>query len=339
MKKKVLAAILAGVMCLSMIACGKTDKAETTSEAKTEEAVEEASEDVTEDEALSEEEDVILTADTIDKYFGFKYAKTAPDAMSGVSFEGTDKVSEEVTSVKAPVIPMRYGDAIGVDANNEGADEISNALMSKLCISMHDELYYDQLLPEDQAIYEILQNQLCIDFSGGWDVFDTMYFPDTMQETHAALVELNAKYKAIFEDNAFYIRNGYAYIMMPNATAETLNSLSYQFHIAHANMSDTYISSFDSEITAAHINFKATEKHYYDPVTTTAGGGLITADSLLTDVVDAVAPTSGTINDKNQIELTWECENGTVVTATFDQTTLQVLFVDVTSADAPVTEN
>ena len=92
MKRKILTMMLCCTMAFSLAACGSKQEepvnAEVNEQSEEKDEAEEAQETVKEEEPVSEPEveepeQVELTADTIDKYFGFEYADVADDAITG----------------------------------------------------------------------------------------------------------------------------------------------------------------------------------------------------------------------------------------------------------------
>lgn len=113
MKKKLLAIVLSATMVLSLAACGnaktETKVAEPEKETATDVTDEEpeTAEEAEEPETTEEPEEVdvtTLTADNIDKYYGFKYATTAPDSMAAFSI---DQTGEGMTYIHASSFPVK----------------------------------------------------------------------------------------------------------------------------------------------------------------------------------------------------------------------------------------
>ena len=124
MKNKILTLSLGLTMIFSLAACGsKTDEpkeAAGTSVSKQEEAKQ-----TTETEATKLEEEpeqVKLTADTIDKYFGFKYTDVADDAITGFTLKVDQAYGTETLNVNH--VPMKYSES-GCPLINELADRIN----------------------------------------------------------------------------------------------------------------------------------------------------------------------------------------------------------------------
>ena len=104
MKKKILTLMLSAVMVFALAACGSNEEPAAETEASIEETTEPASE--SSESASEEPEQVELTADTIDKYFGFEYADTADEAISGFSVEIEQPYGTEV--IGASKVPVAY---------------------------------------------------------------------------------------------------------------------------------------------------------------------------------------------------------------------------------------
>ena len=82
MKKKILTLMLSAVMVFSLAACGSKEEPVAETEASSEEETTEQVSEPSESE-IEEPEQVELTADTIDKYFGFEYTDVADDSVTG----------------------------------------------------------------------------------------------------------------------------------------------------------------------------------------------------------------------------------------------------------------
>ena len=121
MKKKILTLMLSAVMVFSLAACGSKEEPVAETEASSEEETTEQVSEPSEPE-IEEPEQVELTADTIDKYFGFEYTDVADDSVTG--FELTVTESYGTATVKAPSVPVRYSDA--ATSTTELAQTIQN---------------------------------------------------------------------------------------------------------------------------------------------------------------------------------------------------------------------
>lgn len=130
MKRKVLTMMLCCTMAFSLAACGGKQEepvnAEVNEQSEEKDEAEEAQETVKEEEPVTEPEieepeQVELTADTIDKYFGFEYADVADDAITGFSFTNDADYGNSV--IEIGLLPAAYTDTTAPDLTQVQRDD------------------------------------------------------------------------------------------------------------------------------------------------------------------------------------------------------------------------
>ena len=111
--------LLCCTMAFSLAACGSKQEEPANTEVneqsdeKEEEDTKSVEEEPTPEPEVEEPEQVELTADTIDKYFGFEYADVADDAITGFSFTNDADYGNSVIEISS--LPAAYTDTTAPD--------------------------------------------------------------------------------------------------------------------------------------------------------------------------------------------------------------------------------
>lgn len=313
MKRKILTMMLCCTMALSLAACGSKQEEPVNAEAteqseekdEAQETVKEEEEPVAEPEA-EEPEQVELTADTIDKYFGFEYADVADDAITGFSFTNDAEYGNSTIEINS--LPAAYADTTAPDLT-----QVEDVLhIDSQSFKPYTTIQPDLGIWHNDGKYTILKDNIAIygDIDGTNTLDGTEFACDTRIRDY------------LVEQNIPAVNNDYA-VLVPGQVLDTIpngaNLLIY-------NDSDDYVSVMDGTFVGLSMNF-------YDKDLTVAGD--ITAESTIEDVVAKYAPSSGTIADNGAIILTWNTASGTVVEITFSANENKALSVKMISADMP----
>lgn len=315
MKRKILTMMLCCTMAFSLAACGGKQEepvnAEVNEQSEEKDEAEEAQETVKEEEPVAEPEveepeQVELTADTIDKYFGFEYANVAEDSITGFSFTNDADYGNSVIEVGS--LPAAYTDTTAPDLT-----QVEDVLhVDSQSFKPYTTIQPDLGIWHNDGKYTILKDNIAIygDIDGTNTLDGTEFAYDTRIRDY------------LVEQNIPAVNNDYA-VLVPGQVLDTIpngaNLLIY-------NDSDDYVSVMDGTFVGLSMNF-------YDKDLTVAGD--ITAESTIEDVVAKHAPSSGTIADNGAIILTWNTASGTVVEITFSANENKALSVKMISADMP----
>lgn len=326
MRKKLLTVTLTIFMALSLAACGNdkkdSDEADAMKTEAEETTVEESAEETSVKEAVEEPEVVELTADTVDKYYGFEYAATAPDSMSGFSIV-CESDNEYFTS---PTVPAKLS-AVTASAfdNNNSEDRICGGLFIGWDFSgkyFTDGLRVGScrwLVDNPETIMSGMNCEMLDPGQPTWIVSDYEH-PTALKETFELLENVHYDPKESGELE-------YYTVLSPYEIREVLGK--YDQIIEVTNYSDQWAFG-DCEVTAFSYRIAKENDSYCSVLTTIADS--ITVESKLADVVAANAPTSGTLDNSGNVVLTWLTESGTTVDITFDATTEQPILVSVAAA-------
>lgn len=330
MKKKFLTVLLCVSMALSLAACGSKEepsnvKEEQEQEEKEEKEKKEERADVEEPEKepVEEiEEQVELTADTIDKYFGFEYTATADDKMSG--FEITVNQPYGTETVKTPIVPAVYS-ASGSPSTDDlapkateyyNSDDFQNTGKS-LSLNPFVTLY------NNSKQYVWAQGTSgqgkIVDMSG-----KLLYIESSLDPTSEYNWTVDNNLPCSEYTDAYATELMYP-IMQPKSVMNILDKYT-SAAVLVMNPSDDYARIDDCQITGFTANFAST-----DVAITVAD--TITADSTIADVVAKYAPSEGTMLDNGAIVLTWNTVSGATVEMTFDAYEQKVVSVKILTAD------
>lgn len=335
MRKKLLIVTLTIFMALSLIACSgdkkdsdetdamKTAVEETTVEKSTEETVvDESTEETSVEETVEEPEVVELTADTIDKYYGFEYAATAPDSMSGFSIV-CESENEYFTS---PTVPAKLSvvTASAFD-NNNSEDGLCGGIFTGW--NFNGKYFTDGLrvgscrwlVDDPQTCMSGMNCEMLDPGQSTWIVSDYEH-PTALKETFELLENVHHDPKDSGELE-------YYTVLSPYEIREIISE--YDQNIEVTNYSDQWAFG-DCEVTAFSYSISKENDSYCNTLTTVADS--ITVNSKLADAVAANAPTSGTLDTSGNVVLTWLTESGTTVDITFDVTTEQPILVSIVAA-------
>ena len=315
MKRKILTMMLCCTMVLSLAACGSKQEepvnAKATEQSEEKDEVDDAQETVKEEEEpvaepeAEEPEQVELTADTIDKYFGFEYADVADDAITGISFEIPYKLDGEDTSavVYVPSVPCKYSEA----EHPVVCKEIKN---------------YRPGVSVDPYGVGLTSNNISLD-TGKAVLDQSVETPLDPAKVVNTITSMGVPYVDVSDYEHVYP------IMMPRTVANAYNQPNNYSAFIITNTSDEYISLDEAQITGFMTSFSDSGSAY---VNTVVANG-ITGNSTVQDAAKVVAPTGGTMLDNGAIVLTWVTASGTTVEITFAKDTYKALSLKVLSAD------
>ncbi len=322
MKKKVLTMMLCFTMAFSLAACGSKQEepvnAETNeqSDEKEEEDTKSAEEEPTPEPEAEEPEQVELTADTIDKYFGFEYADVADDAITGFSFTNDAEYGNSTIEINS--LPAAYADTTAPDLTQ---------ITTSGPLDMHDvaafvpykNFYEGWEMPfEYGGNYTILKDEIAI-----YGAIASGRNPIDSTDGARSLELLNYLKEGDFPNFVHENYNYYA-ILLPGEVLDTIPAKGADLLIY--NDSDDFVSVMDGTFVGLSMNFNQMDL---------AVAGDITDESAIGDVVTKYAPSAGTITDNGSIVLTWNTASGTVVEITFAADTYKAVSVKMISADIP----
>lgn len=313
MKKKILTLLLSTVMIFSLAACGSKEEPVAETEASSEETTEQASE--SSEPEPEEPEHVELTADTIDKYFGFKYTDVADEAITG--FTVTTKQGYGTATLNVARVPMAYSEAdcpsmeefakdwneyLSKDENNSAAPYFMpfTNIHSKMG-NVWNQFYYVGHVSLDEGENVAPYNS-----------------PDESAYAWAVDNNLPAVYYRSGEWEEQY--ENYP-IMQPDSVMNAFDN-EYRKGFLITNHNPEYASVDTGEVTGLFIPFGS------DRADVTVAG-FITADSTIKDVVAKYAPTEGTMLDNGAIVLTWKTASGTTTEITFSINEYKAMSVSI----------
>ena len=327
MKNKILTLSLGLTMICSFAACGgKTDEPKSsadTSVSKQEEAKQTAEAEATK---LEEEpEQVKLTADTIDKYFGFKYTDVADDAITGFTLKVDQAYGTETLNVNH--VPMKYSES-GCPQINELAERFNKYAQST---TNPIGLYFD---PFTEMLYGGAYTYGCM-FGCVWHVnmdgTDARNNNGNFNVTHET-----PEWKWVKSNKltpvCLYVSNDrkntsilYA-MMQPKSVMNALNQDDLHAGLLITNRASDFAKVEDGEITGLITSFAS------DKMNVTIADN-ITSESTIKDVVAKYAPSKGTITDDGGIKLTWNTASGTTTEITFSANEYKPTFVRILTPD------
>lgn len=321
MKKKILTLMLSAVMVFALAACGSKEEPVAETEASIEE---ETTEQVSES---SEPEAVELTADTIDKYFGFEYTDTADEAISGFSVEIEQPYGTEV--IGAPKVPTAYSesgcpstaDYMAKMNDHIAGPDFNGGLDYSILFDPCTALEAPYQPYAFQGLYGVATT-VRVDGStfDEWNVFGT---PGSPGEVHNWASENAIASLTIPDDGQQYVEYP---VVAPDAVFNVLNDSNHHVGILVANHTPNFVTT-DEAVVAG---FVAPLSEADLKITV---GELITADSTIEDVVAKYAPTEGTMLDNGAIVLTWKTAEGTTVEITFSSNEYKAMSVKILAPD------
>lgn len=331
MKNKILTLSLGLTMIFSLAACGgKTDESKdsaSTSESK-QEGVKQTAEAET---AKSEEEpeQVKLTADTIDKYFGFKYTDVADEAISEFSATIEQPYGTEVISV--PKIPIAYS-ASGCPSTAELADKIKTDAAKG-----ENDVYCEMGGIFNAAPFNVFSQCVTICPKLEFADFETRLH---MIHTDGSVVYTYKDYQGEFAKKALAFARDHSLVSITPGHDEHNYNEAYAIiapdsvmttgkknnTLLITNHKPEFASVDDAEVTGLVAAFDS-------PDMKITVGGVITADSTIKDVVAKFAPTEGTLLENGAVVLTWKTAEGTTVEITFSLNEYKAMSVKILSPD------
>lgn len=307
MRKKLLTVTLTIFMALSLIACsGDKKDSDETDAMKT--AVEET---------VEEPEVVELTADTIDKYYGFEYSATAPDSMSAFSVS-YDTGASSIDSFSIQSVPAKYSEAT-------------------ISYKDPDYPYENRFIGGFYVLYRISDGSVGAEGKSRWldgaDEYASLHpcyqnfgidgsrwgINNDGFDAFLAEIETNNIASILGNDNMYCAAAIAPYEIRDAISTDAGN------HLEVTNNSGSFVSVMDCDVT--YFTWPMTWEDYLVTV-----AGSITVNSKLSEVVAANAPTSGTLDTSGNVVLTWLTESGTTVDITFDATTEQPIVVSIVAA-------
>lgn len=333
MKNKILTLSLGLTMIFSLAACGgKTDehKDSAGTNVSKQEKVKQTAE--TEATKLEEEpEQVKLTADTIDKYFGFKYTDVADDAITGFTLKVDQAYGTETLNVNH--VPMKYSES-GCPSTNELADRINKSTQPT---SAPFGLYFQPftILATDTKYIKSYTRLYVwgnnydystypVNMDGTWAGDFGSYSHETPEWKWATSNKLAPVY---LYDNIQETKDTLYAMMQPKSVMSALTQ-DTQAKLLITNRASDFAKVEDCEITGLITSF-ASDK--MDVIIADD----ITSESTIKDVVAKYAPSKGTIADDGSITLTWNTASGTTTEITFSAneykpTSVRILTPDMT---------
>ena len=333
MKNKILTLSLCCAMIFSLAACGsKTDEPKSsadTSASKQEEAKQTVETEATK---LEEEpEQVKLTADTIDKYFGFKYTDVADDAITGFTLKVDQAYGTETLNVNH--VPMKYSES-GCPSIDELADRINKSTLptsapfglyfqpfTKLAIDAKYIKSYTRLYAWGN---DYTYSTRPVNMDGNWAGDSGSYTNETPEWKWATSNKLAPMYLY----NVTRDEKDTSYAMMQPKSFMSALTQDTQSKLLITNYASDFAKVEDCEITG-FITYFASDK-----VNVTIADD-ITSESTIKDVVAKYAPSKGTIADDGSVTLTWNTASGTTTEITFSAneykpTSVRILTPDMT---------
>lgn len=327
MKNKILTLSLCCAMICSLAACGsKTDEPKSsadTSASKQEEAKQTVDTEATK---LEEEpEQVKLTADTIDKYFGFKYTDVADDAITGFTLKVDQAYGTETLNVNH--VPMKYSES-GCPSINELADRINKStLPTNISFGLYFQPFTTLLSNGDMYTWGNDYNYSTrpVNMDGTWAGDSGGYSHETPEWKWATSNKLAPIY--LYRNNRKKTRDTLYAMMQPKSVMSALTQ-DTQAKLLITNYASDFAKVEDCEITG-FITYFASDK-----VNVTIADN-ITSESTIKDVVAKYAPSKGTIADDGSVTLTWNTASGTTTEITFSAneykpTSVRILTPDMT---------
>lgn len=330
MKNKILTLSLGLTMIFSLAACGgKTDEPKSsadTSVSKQEKVKQTAEAETTQPE--EEPEQVKLTADTIDKYFGFKYTDVADDAITGFTLKVDQAYGTETLNVNH--VPMKYSES-GCPSIDELADRINKStLPTSAPFGLYFQPFTKLAIDEKNCprLYAWGNNYTYstypVNMDGTWAGDSGTYTNETPEWKWATSNKLAPMY---LYNNTRDVKDILYAMMQPKSFMSALTQ-DTQAKLLITNYASDFAKVEDCEITG-FITYFASDK-----INVTIADD-ITSESTIKDVVAKYAPSKGTIADDGSITLTWNTASGTTTEITFSAneykpTSVRILTPDMT---------
>lgn len=325
MKKKILTISLCLAMIGCLAACGK--QADEPKETASQESSRENKIETVEEPASEEPEEVELTADTIDKYFGFEYTETADEAISGFSVEIEQPYGTEV--IGAPKVPVAYSesgcpstaDYMAKMNDHIAGPDFNGGLDYSILFDPCTALEAPYQPYAFQGLYGVATT-VRVDGStfDEWNVFDSAGSPG---EVHNWASENAIASLTIPDYGQQYVEYP---VVAPDAVFNVLNDSNHHVGVLVANHTPNFVTTDDAVVAG----FVAPLGEADLKITV---GELITADSTIEDVVAKFAPTEGTMLDNGAIVLTWKTAEGTTVEITFSANEYKAMSVKILAPD------
>lgn len=325
MKNKILTLSLCCAMICSLAACGgKTDEHKDsagTNVSKQEKVKQTAEAEATK---LEEEpEQVKLTADTIDKYFGFKYTDVADDAITGFTLKVDQAYGTETLNVNH--VPMKYSES-GCPSINELAERFNKYVQS---VTDPIGLYFNpftELLCEGK-VYAWSNYYGCL-WHVNMDGTNANGSDGSLNETPEWKWAVSNKLTPVhmYTPNNQEGKSILYAIMQPKSVMSALDEDHIHAGLLITNRASDFARVEDGEITGLITSFAS------DKMNVTVADN-ITSESTIKDVVAKYAPSKGTITDDGGIKLTWNTASGTTTEITFSANEYKPTFVRILTPD------
>lgn len=334
MKNKILTLSLGLIMIFSLAACGgKTDEpkeAAGTSVSKQEEAKQTAESEATKQK--EEPEQVKLTADTIDKYFGFKYTDVADDAITGFTLKVDQAYGTE--TLNAAHVPMKYSES-GFPLINELAERFNNYAKPGVDpVGLYFDPFTELLSPSTYCWAGTYGCRWHVNMDGNDASEYRGYVKETPELKWATTNGLTPVYldpymngnKGEKIDNLYQKIDTLYAIMQPKSVMNALSENYINAGLLITNYASDFARVEDGEITGLITSFAS------DKMNITVADN-ITSESTIKDVVAKYAPSKGTIADNGAITLTWNTASGTTTEITFSANEYKPTFVRILTPD------
>lgn len=324
MKNKILTLSLCCAMICSLAACGgKTD--ESKDSASTSESKQEGVKQTAETEATKSEEEpeqVKLTADTIDKYFGFKYTDVADDAITGFTLKVDQAYGTETLNVAH--VPMKYSES-GCPSIDELAERFNKYAKPDvdpvgLYFNPFTELLYEGQVYDWSSYYGCLWHV-------NMDGTNANGSDNSLKESPEWKWAVSNKLTPVHMYTVNTQRKSTLYAMMqPKSVMNALNQNDLHAGLLITNHTSDFARVEDGEITGLITSFAS------DKVNVTIADD-ITSESTIKDIVAKYAPSKGTIADNGSVTLTWNTASGATTEITFSANEYKPTFVRILTPD------
>ena len=288
MKKKILATMLAAMMVLSLAACGKKDTAKADANEKVSEAemltespatLEDESTEAASTEAADE-----LTADTIDKYYGFEYSKSVP----------ADEIPAELSDADAntPILTITAMPATFDQLLANAPDETKGRMLG------------DTSAMDRKDLISIINKYPDLFTTDGCTLIYKGPIQNVSQERYGAGEDGTTPANETGAYSNSYTMPGPA-LLLANETRDTY---SLGFTVKVINPTADFIRSEDAQWTDISMDANDAQRAYKIGKT----GQVTNGTDIKTLLADSTfpKPTSGTIRE-HMVVLTWACDDGT----------------------------
>ena len=335
MKNKILTLSLCCAMICSLAACGgKTEEpkeAAGTNMSKQEEAKQTAEAETTQPE--EEPEQVKLTADTIDKYFGFKYTDVADDAITGFTLKVDQAYGTETLNVNH--VPMKYSES-GCPSIDELAERFNNYAKPGVDpVGLYFDPFTELLSPSGKycwagdygcRVHVNMDGNDASDYSGHIEETPELKWAIANGLTPVYLDPYMYGDKGQKIDNLYKKVDTLYAIMQPKSVMNALNRDDLHAGLLITNRASDFARVENGEITGLITSFAS------DKMNVTIADN-ITSESTIKDVVAKYAPSKGTITDNGSVTLTWNTASGTTTEITFSANEYKPTFVRILTPD------